>query len=232
MVRHRAKPSNFKPVKIMKIDVSFRIIGDQVPLDHGYQLYSSLSRLLPTLHNADWLAIHPINGFALGGNTLRLTPNSRLQLRLPPEWLPEVLPLAGKRLTLAAGTQQHSLRLGVPEVYALKPAAQLHSRCVVIKVSEAEKSHRQPDREMFLAALRKQLLAHGIGGEVWIDDRKDAKGRELSRRVLRIKDRVIVGYAVQVSGLSEEDSIKLQESEFGRQRMGCSIFIPLERKGA
>jgi CRISPR-associated protein Cas6 len=216
----------------MKIDVSFRIIGDQIPVDHGYQLYSSLSRLLPSLHNADWLAIHPINGFALGGSTLRLTPKSRLQLRLPPERLPEVLPLAGKRLTLADGEQQYSIRLGVPEVYALTPVPKLHSRCVVIKVSEAEKSHRQPDREMFLAALRKQMLERGIGGEVWIDDRKDAKGRELSRRILRIKDRVIVGYAVQVSGLTEEDSIKLQEAEFGRQRMGCSIFIPLEKKGA
>ena len=216
----------------MKIDVSFRIIGDQVPLDHGYPLYSSLSRLLPSLHNADWLAIHPINGFALGGHTMRLTPSSRLQLRLPPECLPEVLPLAGKRLTLIAGTRQHSMRLGVPEAYALKPAALLHSRCVVIKVSEVEKSHRQPDREMFLAALQKHMQERGIGGEVWIDDSKDAKGREISRRVLRIKDRVIVGYAVQVSGLTEEDSIKLQEAEFGRQRMGCSIFIPLERKGA
>jgi CRISPR-associated endonuclease/helicase Cas3 len=83
---------------------------------------------------------------------------------------------------------------------------------------------------MFLAALRKQMLERGIGGEVWIDDRKDAKGREISRRVLRIKDRVIVGYAVQVSGLTDEDSIKLQEAEFGRQRMGCSIFIPLEKR--
>jgi len=214
----------------MKIDVSFRIIGDQVPVDHGYQLYSSLSRSLPSLHNADWLAIHPIYGFVLGGSTLRLTPKSRLQLRLPPERLPEVLPLAGKRLTIADGTQKYSFRLGVPEVYALMPTPQLHSRCVVIKVSEAEKSHCQPDREMFLTALRKQMLERGIGGEVWIDDRKDAKGREISRRVLRIKDRVIVGYAVQVSSLTEEDSIKLQEAEFGRQRMGCSIFIPLEKR--
>src|SRR5262245_50006760 len=106
----------------MKIDVSFRIIGSQIPLDHGYQLYSSISRLLPSLHQAEWLAIHPINGFALGGHTLRLTQRSRLQMRLPPERLPEVLPLAGKRLTLISGTQEHSIRLGVPEVYALKPA--------------------------------------------------------------------------------------------------------------
>ncbi len=217
----------------MKIDVSFRLIGDQVPLDHGYQLYSSLSRLLPALHGAEWLAIHPINGFALGGHTLRLTPKSRLQLRLPTERLPEVLPIAGKRLTLASGKKEHSIRLGVPEVYALQPAPALHSRCVVIKVSEVEKSSCHPDREMFLAALRTQMSAREINGEVWIDERKDTKGRELSRRVLRIKDRVVVGYATRVSGLSEDDSIKLQEAGLGgRQRFGCSIFVPVERKGA
>jgi CRISPR-associated protein Cas6 len=217
----------------MKIDVSFRLIGDQIPLDHGYPLYSSLSHLLPSLHGAEWLAVHPINGFALGGHTLRLTPKSRLQLRLPPERLPEVLPLAGKRLALVTGKQEHAIRLGVPEVYALHPAPVLHSRCVVIKVSEAEKSDRQPDREMFLASLRAQMSAREINGEVWIDERKDAKGRDLSRRVLRIKDRVVVGYTARVSGLSENDSIKLQEVGLGgRQRFGCSIFVPVERKGA
>jgi CRISPR-associated protein Cas6 len=216
----------------MKIDVSFRILGEQIPLDHGYQLYGSLSHLLPPLHNADWLAIHPINGLALGRRILRLTKKSHLQLRLPPERLPDILPLAGKRLLLADQSKEFPIRLGVPEVYALKPASSLHSRCVVIKVSEAEKNNCQPNREMFLKALHAQMDEREIGGEVWIDDRKDKQGRELSRRILQIKDKKIVGYTVRVSGLNnDDDSIKLQEIGLGgRQRMGCGIFVPLNIK--
>lgn len=216
----------------MKIDLSFRLLGDQLPVDHGYALYSSISHQFARLHTADWLAIHTINGLALGGRTLRLTPKSRLQLRLPPERLPDVLPLAGKQLLLTDQSREYPIRLAVPEVYALKPSPSLHSRCVVIKVSEAEKSNRQPDREMFLKALHTQMKDREIGGEVWIDERKDKQGRELSRRILHIKGKAIIGYAVRISGLKPDDSIKLQEVGLGgKQKMGCGIFIPLNIKG-
>jgi len=36
-----------------------------------------------------------------------------------------------------------------------------------------------------------------------------------------------VGYAVRVSGLSDEDSLKLQERGLGgKRRMGCGVFVP------
>jgi len=124
----------------MLIDTSFRITGIKIPTDHGYILYSTLTRLLPDLHEAEWLAIHPIGGFPAGDRTLRLPKEAHLQMRLPPERLPSVLPLAGKRLVLNNGGQDFPIRLGVPEVYALKPAPVLNSRCVVIKVSEATRN--------------------------------------------------------------------------------------------
>jgi CRISPR-associated protein Cas6 len=216
----------------MIIDVAFRILGkENIPQDHGYALYSAISRLHPILHAADWLAIHPISGFP-SQRGLALTPRSRLQLRLPSEKLPAVLPLAGKPLVLSTANGTVRIRLGVPEVYGLKPSSDLHSRCVVIKVSEVEISERNPDREMFLAAVLRQMQSRDIKGEVWIDDRRDAKGRELSRRIVRIKDKTIVGYSVRVSGLkSDDDSIKLQNIGLGgRQRMGCGIFVPLNIK--
>lgn len=216
----------------MIINISFRITGTEIPIDHGYLLYSSLSHSLPTLHNADWLAVHSINGFPVSGRTLCLTKNSRLQFSLPPERLPEIIPLAGRRLAMADGKREMAIRLGVPEVYALKPAPVLHSRCVVIKVSEAEKNNCSPDREMFLSALQNQMRSRGINGEIWIDDRRDAQGRDLSRRIIHIKEQSIVGYAVSVSGLNAEDSLKLQEVGLGgRRRMGCGIFVPSCRKG-
>ena len=47
------------------------------------------------------------------------------------------------------------------------------------------------------------------------------------RRTLRVQDRVVVGYAVEVHGLSAPDSIRLQSLGIGgRRRFGCGIFIP------
>jgi CRISPR-associated protein Cas6 len=216
----------------MIIDVSFRVMGDTVQLDHGYALYSTLSSLLPAVHAADWLAIHPISGLPLGGKSLQLTNTSRLRLRLPHDRLVEVIPLAGKQLVLANASNDCAIRLGVPEVYTLHPSTVLASRCVVIKVSEAEKSDRSPDREMFLKAIESQMIDRGIKGETWIDNRRDSRGRELGRRIMRVKGKSIVGYSVRVSGLSDEDSLKLQEVGLGgRRRMGCGIFVPVHPRG-
>ncbi len=216
----------------MVIDVSFRVMGNSLPLDHGYTLYSTLSKLLPALHYADWLAIHPISGFPSGRKSLQITNTSRLRLRLPHERLVDVMPLVGKQLVLANASNHFAIRLGVPEVYTLHPSRVLASRCVVIKVSEAEKSDRSPDREMFLAAIKSQMAKHGIEGEVWIDNKRDSRGREVSRRIMRLKGKSIVGYSVRVSEMSDEASLKLQETGLGgRQRMGCGIFLPVRLRG-
>lgn len=213
----------------MIVDVSFRIIGESVPLDHGYALYGSLSRMFPAWHEAAWLAIHPLNGF-VAKDVLVLSRYSRLRLRLPLERLPEVIMLAGKRLRIEDGARRGEIQIGIPEVYPLLPSPTLHARCVTIKVSEVEGTGAEPDRLMFLASAEKQLAERSIKGAIWIDDRRDESGRERSRRVLHIKDRTIVGYAVTVRELSDEDSLKLQESGLGgRKRMGCGVFVPVER---
>jgi len=216
----------------MVIDVSFRVMGNNLPLDHGYSLYSTLSSVLPSVHNAEWLAIHPISGFPVGGKSLQITDRSRLRLRLPHERLVDVIPLAGKQLVLANASNHFAIRLGVPEAYTLDPSPVLASRCVVIKVSEVENSDRSPDREMFMGALKSQMTQHGIEGEAWIDKRRDSRGRELSRRIMHLKGKSIVGYSVRVSDLSDEASIKLQETGLGgRHRMGCGIFVPVKARG-
>ncbi len=208
-------------------DLSFRITGDHIPFDHGYVLYSGLSKLQPKLHEADWLAIHPINGLQTGRRLLRLTSKSRLRLRIPSDFLSMLLPLAGKRLILADDKATFSTHVGVPELHLLKPKHELFSRCVTIKVSEAEKSNQPPNRDMFLAAVRAQMQKLGVDGEAWVDDKRDSKGREFSRRVIHIKGQTIVGYSVYISNLSEEHSLKLQEVGIGgRRRFGAGIFNP------
>ena len=214
----------------MFVDLVFRLTGDSVPSDHGYTLYSSLSALLPTLHQASWLGIHPINGLPANRRVLKLTERSRLRFRLPLEHLSELLPLAGKRLTLTNNGNSSTIRVGLPEVHALKPSAELFSRCVFIKLSSAEKAELNPSREMFLTAVEAQLQKLEVAGKAWIDDRRDEQGHELSRRVLHIKNRTVVGYAVHVTDLSDEQSIRLQEIGLGgRRRMGGGLFNPAAR---
>jgi CRISPR-associated protein Cas6 len=209
----------------MFIDVAFRVMGKEIQLDHSYSLYSALSRELPLLHEADWLAVHRISGLRINSRSLRLTPDSRLKLRIPPEQLPKILSLAGSKLELVDDNRQFPLRITVPELYLLKPAPDLFSSCVVIKVSAAEKEDTHPDRQMYLTAIGAKLQHNGITGDVWIDDRRDKAGRELSRRTIRIKKKIVIGYAVYVRNLNDADSLKLQEAPiFGRRRMGCGIF--------
>jgi hypothetical protein len=71
-----------------KVDLCFPVLGGQIPADHGYLLYSAVSRMLPDAHQAvgqpfqadgpqaDGYGIHPIGGRQLGGRTLQLTKNS------------------------------------------------------------------------------------------------------------------------------------------------------------
>jgi len=189
------------------IDVAFHLVGERVPLDHGYALYSALSKILPAFHDAHWLGVHPLTGFRIG-DELKLSRGSRLRLRLPADRIPDVLVLAGKRIELLGKTMQ----VGVPEIHALRPAAGLQARLVNIKGFEEENQFRE--------AAQRQLTALVIRGQL-------AVGR---RRVMRIKDKTIVGFRVAVSQLTAEESIALQENGIGgRRRMGCGIFVPVRR---
>jgi len=187
------------------VDLCFRLTGSAVPVDHGYSLYASLSRVVPALHQAAWLGIHPLTGLRVG-RELKLSPASRLRLRLPADRIRDVLALAGKRIEIDGV----GLRIGVPEVHPLRAAANLRARLVNIKGFQEEGPFQQ--------AAQRQLDALGVRGKLGL-------GR---RRVIRIKDKTIVGFQVLVAELTAEESLTLQAQGLGgRRRMGCGIFVPL-----
>jgi CRISPR-associated protein Cas6 len=161
--------------------------------------------VLPVIHQAKWLGVHPLTGLRVG-NELKLFRGSRLRLSLAASRIPDVLALAGKRIEV----ERAILRIGVPEIRALTPAVTLRARLVNIKGFLEE----QPFRD----AAQRQLDALGIKGQL-------ALGR---RRVMRIKDKMVVGFQVEVTQLTAEESITLQEHGIGgRRRMGCGIFVPV-----
>jgi CRISPR-associated protein Cas6 len=187
------------------IDLVFPIQGDRIPADHGYLLYSALSQAQPAFHGAAWLGVHAVKGIAAGAS-LRLPPGSKLRLRLPVDRIGDALPLVGH--TVAVGESR--IRLGPPQLAPLRPAVTLYSRLVVIKgFMEAEP---------FQAALQRQLDALKAKGKITLGP----------RRTLRIRDRVIVGYAAWLTELSAEESLDVQERGLGgRRHMGCGLFAPV-----
>jgi len=197
------------------ISVRFPVEGRRLPADHGYALYSAITRHLPDTHGARWLAVELISGVPWREGIIALpTRGGALYLRAPADRYAALLPLAGKRLDIDG----HPLRLGIPSARPLTPAASLYARVVTIK------HHMEP--EPFLAAARRKLTA--LGTTATLDLPHDDEGR-FRRRILKIKDRTIIGFSLAAHDLSDDDSIKLQTLGLGgRRAMGCGIFNPIK----
>jgi CRISPR-associated protein Cas6 len=189
-----------------RVELKFPFTGATLPSDQGYALYSAISRMIPEAHEADWLAIETIPGIARGDGLTQLDQEAGLKIRLPQERVPLILKLAGKRLELNG----HTIRLGAPQIFLLKPSPQLYARIVTIK------GFTEP--EPFLDAVCRKLDEMGITGEPVVGP----------RRVVRVGNHTIIGFALAIHELSDEGSIILQEQGIGgRRRMGCGIFSPI-----
>ena len=203
----------------MQLELTFPIAGQTVPTDHGYSLYSALSREWPWLHTAEatTTAIGPIAGVYTGQGNLAIDPKkSRLRIRIAEEHISKAIVLAGKRLEV----NSHVIRLGAPSLRTLTPATVLVARTVTIK--------HHLEAASFLDAVRKELHELQIVCEAAIplSTSGPTPGR-LRRRVLRIKDKRVVGFSLLLEGLSANDSIRLQEIGLGgRRKMGCGFFLP------
>jgi hypothetical protein len=226
-----------------QIELQFPMIGAEIAADHGYAIYGALSRLVPKLHSKDLrVRIGPIRGTYVGDGKLHLEPRvSKLRIRLQPDELSRVLPLAGKSLDLDG----HAVRLGVPQVCALLPSPMLFARTVIIKASspkmdpgvrtsrDPQKTKRYQEPGEFLAAVRRDLDRLGIGAEADLPVHQSGPyvGKPF-RRVLRVQGMKIVGFSVIIQGLTAEESVTLQEQGVGgRSKMGCGFFVPFRGKG-
>jgi CRISPR-associated protein Cas6 len=196
------------------VTVHFPVQGRQLPADHGYALYSAITRQLPVLHGASWLGIELISGVPWRQGIIVLpTSGASLRLRIPADHYGQVLPLAGKRLDIAG----HPIRLGIPSARPFTPAPSLYARVVTIK--------KFTDAEPFLDAARRQLDALGLTATLELP--LDEQGR-FRRRLLTIKDKAIVGFSLAAHNLSDDDSLKLQTHGIGgRRAMGCGHFNPI-----
>jgi CRISPR-associated endonuclease/helicase Cas3 len=188
------------------LELRFPVIGTALPSDHGYTMFSAIAKIIPEVHDADWIAVETIPGFARGDGATQLNARARLRMRLPQERLPLMLMLAGKRLVIAT----YNLRIGIPRVNLLRPSESLYARCVTIK--------HAMEPESFLMAVGQKLEELGVRGEPEVG----------ARRILRVADHKIVGFGLTIRRLDEQGSLLLQERGIGgRRHFGCGYFIPI-----
>jgi CRISPR-associated protein Cas6 len=191
---------------MVQVELRFPVIGTALPSDHGYSIFAAISRLLPELHTADWLAVETVAGAARGDGATAINSRARLRMRAPQDRVPLILKLAGKRLDVGG----YQVRLGVPQIFLLKPSPSVYARCVTIK------NHTEP--ESFLNAVARKLDELGVRGEPELGP----------RRAFRVGNHTIVGFALAVHELSDEASLVLQEKGMGgRRHMGCGFFNPI-----
>lgn len=190
------------------VELRFPVLGTALSSDHGYALFAAISRLIPEAHGADWLAVETVPGTARGDGAIHLNERARLKMRLPQDRLALMMKLAGRRLDVDG----NAIRLGVPQVFLLKPSADLYARCVTIK--------KFTEPEPFLDAVARKLDEMGIKGEPELGN----------RRAFRVGSHTIVGFGLSLHELSDEGSIVLQERGLGgRRHMGCGFFVPVHK---
>lgn len=224
-----------KPMAV--IDLLFPVQGNLIPVDHSYSLYSSICREIPDFHEKfrteyefsetrKSYGICPINGILTGNRKMQISRNSKLRIRVESEFLEAFLALAGKRLNI----DEHIISLGIPRAMLLKPNTALQSRLVVIK------GFLEPSD--FLEAAKKQLMEMGVDGIIQFEQRRGCtpvegrtgKGKKFEpiKRTVRIRNKEIVGFALRIYELNDQDSITLQEKGLGgRRRFGCGVFLPI-----
>lgn len=182
---------------------------------HGYCLHSAIKQKMPWIKDCPFTSISSIAGIRDGKGLIETQDFSRLQIRTPLSKASAFYALAGQTLSIGQG----QIALKVPTIAPLQPKSTLKARIVIIHLSPREKI---PSPERFLAVATRQLAESEIRGEVSLLLRRG----ELDNKVLIVKNNCkIPGYGVQVTGLSEEDAIKLMTFGLGgRRKMGAGFF--------
>lgn len=194
------------------VELKFPVTGKYLPADHNYGLYAGFVHLIPELRQQKTVSILTIPGVGDKQGKILLTEQSCLRIRLPISRIPLVYQLAGKRFCVG----KHEIQIGIPQATSLRPAPKMKARIVTIK------GYQEP--ESFLEAVKRQLNELEISGRVIIPLDRDGN---YIRKTIKIQRFTVVGFTVQISELTEENSVKLQEIGVGGKRhMGCGFFLP------
>lgn len=181
-------------------------MGDRIPADHNYRLYSALVEQIPDLKDLDW-QLGTITGIPDRNGWIKLGRKSILSVRCTVPFIPLFSVLSCQIIRIG----QTLLQLGEMEGGTLQPQSCLQSRIVTVRNQEG---FRVEPFE-FGIAIGKQLGFLGVKCVPFLGD----------RCTLKIKDCIVVGYRLRFEGLEPMESLLLQTKGIGgRRRMGCGVF--------
>lgn len=184
------------------IDVVFEVSGGMLPAAYPYALWNELTRLIPSLADAQDIGIIPLR-MATSEEGMLLPKRAKMALRLPQELVDVVSNLAQQQLQIAGST----LQLGGCKIRAIQPYSTLHAQLV-----------RGADDELaFVAEVEAALAAMEVKAKLICGQ----------HRTLVDADRVISGYSLVLHDLTPEGSLRVQCAGLGEERrFGCGIFVP------
>jgi CRISPR-associated protein Cas6 len=190
-----------------KVDLCFSITGKTVSVDHGFDLYSAVSNIVPEFHEADDVGIKLIRGRYIGEGLLDIHPNSWLIVRLKTTDTHTYINLAGKTLNLKG----HNIQVGVPKTRSIEASSFLYAHLVTTRNGQ--------DQPRFEKEISRQMAELKVKAKYTIGERK----------TFTIHDKKVVGYSMTLEELTDENSILIQENGLGgRRKMGCGFFEPVD----
>lgn len=184
------------------VEVAFALEGETVPPRHRFDLSEALRRALPWLSERPGAGVHRLKLVRCGDGELRVSPRTRLVLRVPRARADATSALAGAELAFGDAR----LRAVRPVVRELLAYGTLYAPLVVAD---------GPDEGAFVAGLRTALDALGVRAD------------PVCGRWQSIEDDRLVGCSVMLSGLDAAQSQRVLQEGIGPHRLlGCGLFIP------
>ena len=200
------------------IDLSYRLSGRAVPLDHAWALRQAVIDRLPWMADEAGCGIHQIHVASSGNGWLRperdgdaiihMSRRTRLVLRIPKTRYDDAQALVGGTLHLGSDCR---IGVGVAAVKPLSALTTVFSRYVVSGAEETESDFTE-------------RVAHSLRHDLAVRPRKLLCG---SVSTIRTPNSDLRTRQVFLSDLDHDESIRLQQHGLGPDRLlGCGLFIP------
>jgi len=198
------QPENRVVDKALVSDVQFDLKGSNIPVDHGYDLFNELARLLPWLAGEELGGVHAIHGADSGTGHLILNRRTKLVIRTTTARSKDLLALSGQSITL----EGNKLEIGAAKEKPLPLHTPLFSHCVMTN---------SEDELDFANDILRML------DEIEIDSRFICG----KRQTIKTGQGPRSGFSLLLHGLPVEHSILVQQQGLGiNRKIGCGIFIP------
>jgi CRISPR-associated protein Cas6 len=198
------------------VDFLFPLLGDCVFAGYNYPLYAALKMLRFELFTDPEVGIGNISEVEpMRRGLLLITKRSRLRIRAPHYFASGLTDQCNRPIRVGS----HIVKLGLPQLCPINPSSGLWAEFVAPKSLSFRHGDRQPTHREFLGwfadKLRRKLKA--TRAEIIV-------GRS---RLMPMGDYPATkGYAVQIEGLSDDQSMQLQiDGIGGRRHMGGGMFI-------